>query len=70
MVRSLVGGLLEVGDGRHDFDWPAKVRAARDRSAAARVAAAHALTLEEVQYPPDAELFARTEQTRRRREPD
>jgi tRNA pseudouridine38-40 synthase len=71
MVRSLVGALLEVGDGRRDIDWPATVLAGRDRAAAARVAAPHGLTLEEVRYPPDAELFARTLQTRRHRdEPD
>jgi tRNA pseudouridine38-40 synthase len=70
MVRSLVGALLEVGDGRRDVDWPAAVLAGRDRSAAARVAAAHALTLEEVRYPPDADLFARVQQTRRRRDED
>jgi hypothetical protein len=34
------------------------------------VAAAHALTLEEVRYPPDADLFARVQQTRRRRDED
>jgi tRNA pseudouridine38-40 synthase len=69
MVRSLVGALLEVGDGRRDIGWPAKVLAGRDRAAAARVAAAHGLTLEEVRYPPDAELSARAQQTRRRRDP-
>ena len=60
MVRSLIGTLLEVGDGKRDVEWPAAVLAGRDRSAAAPVAAAHALTLEEVRYPPDADLFART----------
>jgi tRNA pseudouridine38-40 synthase len=67
MVRSLIGTLLEVGDGKRDVGWPAAVLAGRDRSAAARVAAAHALTLEEVRYPPDADLFARTQVTRQRR---
>lgn len=68
MVRSLVGALLEVGDGRRDIGWPATVLAGRDRAAAARVAAPHGLTLEEVRYPPDDELFARTLQTRRHRD--
>ena len=68
MVRSLIGTLLEVGDGKRDVEWPAAVLSGRDRSAAARVAAAHALTLEEVRYPPDAELFARTLVTRHRRD--
>jgi tRNA pseudouridine38-40 synthase len=68
MVRSLVGALLEVGDGRRDVEWPASVLAGLDRAAAARVAPPHALTLEEVQYPPDAELAARARHTRRRRD--
>jgi len=68
MVRSLIGTLLEVGDGKRDVGWPAAVLAGRDRSAAGRVAAAHALTLEEVRYPPDAELLARTQVTRHRRD--
>ena len=68
MVRSLIGTLLEVGDGKRDVEWPAAVLAGRDRAAAARVAAAHALTLEEVRYPPDADLYARTLVTRHRRD--
>lgn len=68
MVRSLVGALLAVGEGRRDVEWPAALLAARRRDAAAHVAPAHGLTLEEVGYPPDAELAARAEQTRARRE--
>jgi tRNA pseudouridine38-40 synthase len=68
MVRALVGALLEVGDGRRDVGWPASVLAGRKREDAAKVAPARGLTLEEVRYPNDSELRARTEQTRRRRD--
>ncbi|MGC4109724.1 MAG: tRNA pseudouridine(38-40) synthase TruA [Nocardioides sp.] len=69
MVRSLVGCLLAVGDGRHSVDWPAEVLAAADRHPGVTVVPAEGLTLEEVGYPPDDELAARAEQSRARREP-
>ncbi|MCS6711198.1 tRNA pseudouridine(38-40) synthase TruA [Brachybacterium sp. EF45031] len=66
MVRSLVGALLAVGEGRRDVDWPARVLAARTRDAAGRdgVGAApmcppQGLTLEHVEYPPDEMLAER-----------
>lgn len=62
MVRSLVGVLLMVGDGRRPRSWPAEVLARGTRDSA--VAPAHGLTLTAVDYPPDAELAARAEQTR------
>jgi tRNA pseudouridine38-40 synthase len=49
-VRSIVGCLVEVGRGGRDPGWVAEVLAARDRSAAARVAPPHGLTLERVAY--------------------
>jgi tRNA pseudouridine38-40 synthase len=67
MVRSLVGCLLAVGEGRRPAAWPAEVLAAGQRDPAVTVAPAHGLTLEEVGYPPDTELAARTEVTRARR---
>lgn len=67
MVRSLVGALLPVGEGRRPTSWPGELLAAGERGAA--VAPAHGLTLEEVAYPPDAELAARAERTRARRAP-
>jgi tRNA pseudouridine38-40 synthase len=67
MVRSLVGCLLAVGDGRRSGEGVSGVRAAERRDSAVSVAAAHGLTLEEVGYPPDAELAARVEITRARR---
>jgi tRNA pseudouridine38-40 synthase len=64
MVRSLVGCLLAVGEGRRDPSWPAQVLAARQRDPAVTVVHAHGLTLEEVGYPADDALAARAEQAR------
>jgi tRNA pseudouridine38-40 synthase len=69
MVRSLVGALHAVGEGRRPPDWPAAQLARTDRSGEVTVAPAHGLTLLEVGYPPDGELSARAAATRRRREP-
>ena len=68
MVRSLVGCLLAVGEGRRPVEWPAEVLAARLRDGAVTVAPAHALVLEEVCYPPTEELAARVAVTRTRRD--
>jgi tRNA pseudouridine38-40 synthase len=68
MVRSLVGALLAVGDGQRSVEWPSDVLAGAVRLPDVHVVAALGLTLEEVRYPPDAELAARAELTRRRRE--
>jgi tRNA pseudouridine38-40 synthase len=65
MVRALVGALLAVGEGRRPPGWPAEVLAAAIRDPAVRVVAPHGLCLEEVGYPPPAELAARAVQTRR-----
>jgi tRNA pseudouridine38-40 synthase len=50
MVRSLVGTLVAVGEGRMEPDEMAGVLVARDRGAAGPVAPAHGLTLERVVY--------------------
>ena len=68
MVRSLVGALIAVGEGRRPPAWPADVLAARVRDPAVPVVHAHGLTLEEVRYPPAGELASRAERARRRRE--
>ena len=64
MVRALVGALLPVGEGRRGVSWPAEVlgRAARDPGAS--VVPALGLVLEEVVYPPVAELAERARQSR------
>jgi tRNA pseudouridine38-40 synthase len=64
MVRSLVGAMLVVGEGRRPPSWPAEVLAAGVREPLATPASPHGLTLEEVGYPPDDELAARAVQTR------
>ncbi len=50
MVRSLVGTLVAVGEGRMEPVSMEAVLAARDRGAAGQVAPAHGLTLERVIY--------------------
>jgi tRNA pseudouridine38-40 synthase len=67
MVRSLVGCLLLVGEGKRPVTWPAEILAAGVRDPAVPVAAAHGLTLEEVGYPPDDELAAQSERARAKR---
>jgi tRNA pseudouridine38-40 synthase len=69
MVRSLVGALIAVGEGRRPEDWPASLLTRTARADEVSVAPAHGLTLVAVGYPPDDDLAARTEQTRRRRTP-
>jgi len=64
MVRSLVGALLAVGDGRRPAGWPATLLASDRRSSEVTVAPAHGLTLIGVDYPPDDQLAARTALTR------
>jgi tRNA pseudouridine38-40 synthase len=67
MVRSLVGALLAVGEGRRPVDWPASLLTLDRRADDVSVAAAHGLTLVAVGYPADDELAARAERTRARR---
>lgn len=67
MVRSLVGCLLAVGEGRRDVGWPSQVLSGAVRDSAVAVLPPHGLTLEEVGYPPDAELAARAAGARWRR---
>ena len=64
MVRSLVGALLAVGEGKRPVDWPAKLLTAEARSSEVTVAPAHGLILTKVDYPADAELAARATETR------
>jgi len=64
MVRSLVGCLVAVGEGRRPAAWALDVLAAEQRDPAVAVVPAHGLTLEEVGYPPDDELAAHAEAAR------
>jgi tRNA pseudouridine38-40 synthase len=70
MVRSLVGCLVAIGEGRRPVAWAGEVLRAETRDPAVPVLQAHGLTLEEVAYPPDDELVERAAQTRSRRTVD
>ncbi len=59
MVRSLVGCLLVVGEGKQPVEWAAAALSGRTRDSRVPVVAARGLTLEEVGYPPDAEVAER-----------
>ncbi len=67
MVRSLVGALIAVGEGRRSEDWPASLLTRGARAGEVTVAPPAGLTLVAVGYPPESELAARNERTRRRR---
>jgi tRNA pseudouridine38-40 synthase len=67
MVRSLVGAMLAVGDGRRDPSWPARLLTLRERSSEVTVAPANGLTLIAVGYPGEDEYAARADATRRLR---
>lgn len=69
MVRSLVGAMLVVGDGRREPEWPRSLLSRRERAGEVTVAAAHGLTLVAVGYPPEG-YGERAALTRRRRQPD
>ncbi len=67
MVRSLVGAMLTVGDGRREPSWPASLLRMRERSSEVTVAPAHGLTLIAVGYPAETEYARRADATRRLR---
>ncbi|OZE87407.1 tRNA pseudouridine(38-40) synthase TruA [Rhodococcus sp. 15-649-1-2] len=64
MVRSLVGALQAVGEGRRSPEWTASLLETRSRSSAVTVAPAHGLSLVGVDYPRDEELAERNAATR------
>ena len=68
MVRSLVGAVVAVGEGRRPVAWPAELQHRGERVSEIRVMPAHGLSLEAVTYPPDEELAARAVVARARRE--
>ncbi|WP_040833633.1 tRNA pseudouridine(38-40) synthase TruA [Nocardia brevicatena] len=67
MVRSLVGAVLVVGQGRRSPEWVAGLLAQRQRSSSVTVAPAHGLSLIAVDYPAESGLAARNAQTRETR---
>lgn len=64
MVRSLVGAVAAVGDGRRDVTWCAGLLAERTRSAQVPVAQARGLSLVGVDYPDASQWAARNAVTR------
>ncbi|PBC52928.1 tRNA pseudouridine(38-40) synthase TruA [Rhodococcus sp. ACS1] len=64
MVRSLVGAVLAVGEGRRDLGWIEGLLREKSRSSSILVAPAHGLSLVRVDYPEDADLAARNQITR------
>lgn len=64
MVRSVVGALLAVGEGRRDAAWCHALLLAQARSSDFTAAPARGLTLVGVDYPPDHQLAARIRVTR------
>jgi len=68
MVRSLMGALIAVGEGRYPPAWAGQILSQGERDSRVRVMPAHGLTLEEVVYPPDDRLADRAAAARRRRD--
>lgn len=67
MVRSLVGAVATVGEGRRSVAWCADLLTRRARSSEVPVAPACGLTLVGVDYPPDDKLAQRNSVTRETR---
>ena len=64
MVRSLVGAMLPVGDGRRPVSWPGQVLRSGQKDSAVTTMPAYPLVLDAVGYPADEELHARQRETR------
>ena len=64
MVRSLVGAVMAVGEGRRSPDWISGLLSETQRSSAVPVAPACGLSLIGVDYPAEGELAARNLVTR------
>lgn len=67
MVRALVGASIAVGEGRRPPSWPGELLASRRRDAGVFVVPPEGLCLEEITFPPDAELAARADAVRAKR---
>jgi tRNA pseudouridine38-40 synthase len=68
MVRSLVGALIAVGEGRRPVAWPVDLLRRTERASDVVVAPPHALNLVEVVYPEASEYAHRADLTRNRRD--
>ena len=64
MVRALVGSMVLVGGGLRPVGFPGEVLASGVRHPGVSVVRPHGLTLEEVGYPAEAELAARSRAAR------
>ena len=64
MVRSVVGALLAIGEGRRSADWLGGLLEATRRSSDFAAAPARGLTLVQVDYPPNDQLAERIQVTR------
>jgi tRNA pseudouridine38-40 synthase len=68
MVRSLIGALVAVGEGRFGPEWAIDILNSKVRPSDSYVFPANGLTLSKVEYPPDSQLKARSDQTIGRRD--
>ncbi|UDF14680.1 tRNA pseudouridine(38-40) synthase TruA [Antiquaquibacter oligotrophicus] len=68
MVRALVGAGVALGEGKLASDRMVGIRREQQRTSEFKVMPAQGLTLVEVGYPEDADLAARAERTRARRD--
>lgn len=64
MVRSLVGCMIAVGEGRRTPEWAAEVLGRGERDSAVLMVPPHGLTLEEVGYPAPHEMAAQATRAR------
>jgi tRNA pseudouridine38-40 synthase len=64
MVRSLVGCLIPVGEGRGSPEWAAEVLGRGVRDPRVSVLPGRGLTLEQIAYPRDADLATQAEAAR------
>jgi tRNA pseudouridine38-40 synthase len=70
MVRSIVGALVAVGEGRATADEVKRILDRASRTESFKVVAPHGLTLLEIGYPADSELASQAEKARNMRSLD
>ena len=49
-MRAIVGTLIEIGRGKHPYEWIDEVMQSKDRGVAGESVPGHALFLKEVEY--------------------